>query len=213
MSQSAPHPVHSQLADLVESRLPPEERDVVAAHVTSCPECTQEVAWLERTIDLMRSDASIDPPSHVLSRALRLFQTRPNALGEPPPAGVLGLLRQSLRAVLQSDSGERPLAFGLRTGVTAGARQLVYAAGDYAIEIRATPADRSWMLAGQVLGFDPGPGAAATVKVEGPAVRAETTLNEMQEFAFAPLPAGVYALRLRLPVADVEIAELTLPLV
>ena len=62
-----------------------------------------------------------------------------------------------------------------------------------------------WSLAGQVLGPTIGGGQAA---LAGPVTTAEATWNELSEFALPPVPAGEYALTLRLSDVEVEVARL-----
>lgn len=211
VSLESPHPAYDQLADLVESRLPQPEREVVQGHVDGCRVCAAEVAWLQRTVDLMRTDDSVDAPAHVVNRALRFFRRRPEAAAEPPRQGLLDGLRKRLRAALQFDSGELRPAMGLRGAATAGARQLLYRAADHEIEVRVSASGEQWVVAGQVLGPELPAVHEGSVALEGPAGEVEARLNELSEFALPPVPAGTYTLRLHLPHADVEVEGLILP--
>ncbi len=56
-----------QLLDLIEHRLSPDEADALRSQVLSDPTAQAELQSLTELIDLMRSDASIDEPTHVIN--------------------------------------------------------------------------------------------------------------------------------------------------
>src|SRR3954468_10615896 len=65
-----------RLVDLVDGRLDREEQTMVDEHISSCDACAANRVWLEHVIELMRTDTSIDPPAHVVARAVDLFHAR-----------------------------------------------------------------------------------------------------------------------------------------
>lgn len=211
MSQKSPHPAPDQLADLVEGRLPQPEQDAVNGHVAGCPGCAADVAWLQRTFDLMRSDDSVDAPIHVVNRALRLFQQHTRSVAEPPRQRLLDDVRERIHAALQLKGGELGPAMGLRGAAPARERQLLYLAADYEIEVRVSASGEGWTVAGQLLGPELPAAHEVAVALEGPGGRVEVRLDELSEFALPPVPAGAYTLRLHLPHADVEVEDLILP--
>src|SRR5512136_2866312 len=137
MSIFSSHIPFRRLADLLEGRLSPDEQAPLRAHVADCPRCAADVAWLERITGLMRTDASADAPPQVIARAVSLF--RPRA-AQPAP----GLL-QRVVAALRFDSAQLPLAAGVRSGQPV-ARQLLYDAGGYELDLRVAPADEAWIV-------------------------------------------------------------------
>jgi hypothetical protein len=103
-------------------------------------------------------------------------------------------------ASLSFDSLTNAPAFGLRSQATA-ARQLIYAAQTADIEVRVSPANEDWQIAGQVLGADC---ASGDVDLEGDGFSASAKLNELCEFSFGAVPAGAYKLSVHLPEALIE---------
>jgi anti-sigma factor RsiW len=190
----SPHIRFEQLADLVEGRLPPEEQSRLRAHISTCPNCAAELAWLEKVIDLMRADAGEDAPPAAVARARRLLRSHP---------AVAPSERRRIPALLQFDSRQQPLALGMRSDQPA-ARQLLLKADEYDLDLRLTPAGAAWQLSGQVLG----PDAAGQVEQAGEAGLAQAGLNELGEFSLPPTSPGVYRLILRLDNLDVEFPRL-----
>lgn len=208
MKISPRHISFARLADLAEGRLTAAERAGLEPHLADCPKCSAQAAQLGRVTHLMRSDASEDAPPAALAEVFRMFRPRAAARaaeGTPP------LLRRIL-AVLTFDSARLAPAYGVRSGTTAS-RQFLYHAGDLDVDLRVVQGGDGWTLTGQVLGRS---GAGGQVEVTSLAggdepVAARAEMNEHCEFALPPIPAGDYALRLRLgETVEVEIPELTL---
>lgn len=188
------HPSSDQLIAIAEGRALPDEWAAVSAHVATCPRCTTEIAQMTRLIGLMRTDDSNDAPSHVVARAVRLFVRRAIT---PLPG-----FRQRLLATLQFDSAQRPLVIGVR-GASAPPRQLLFSDGDRIFDVRITPSNADWTVAGQVLGSS----EAGRVELWGSSGRFETVLNDVGEFTLL-VPAGTYVLRVAMSDVEVEIPEL-----
>jgi anti-sigma factor RsiW len=127
-----------RLVDLVEGRLPEDERAELLAQVAASPRASREVAQLASIVELMRTDDAEDAPPHVVARAARLFRQR--SAPEAPS------LRQRLRAVLQFDSAQRPLAMGVRSGHTL-TRQLLFTSEVRDLDLRISPSDSLWTRA------------------------------------------------------------------
>jgi hypothetical protein len=207
-----PHPPFERLADLAEGRLPADQAAALQAHLATCAACTSDLAWLRRVAAVMRSDVSQAAPEHVVNRALRLFPQRQAAGAAAAASGSpLAGLRERLVAALRFDSGAVPLALGLRAGGGPGGqeRQLLYSAGAYEVEVRLTPGDGGWVVAGQVLG--PDADGAGTATLDGPPGRVEAPLSPLSEFAFPAQPAGSYRLLLGLAGVEVAIDGLLVP--
>lgn len=196
MSIFSPHIPFSQLVDLVEGRLPPDERPPLEAHIASCARCSDEVAKLERLIGLMRTSTAEDAPPSVIDRVMRLFPLRTASSG----------LRRHISAVLRFDSLKFGLApaFGARSGEPS-ARQLLLNAEAHDIDLRIEPAGEAWVISGQVFGES---AAGGQLELQGATSSNQAALNEQSEFTLPPVPAGLYKLILHLTDVDVEVDEL-----
>jgi len=107
-------------------------------------------------------------------------------------------------ASLRFDSLGLAPAFGVRSGEPS-ARQLLYGAESYDVDLRIEPADQAWVLSGQVLGESTASWRATLQGVEGVI---QTSLNEQSEFTFPPVSAGTYRLIIELAEHEVEIKNL-----
>src|SRR5215208_1219124 len=195
------HIPFARLADLAEGRLSAAEAAEERAHLADCTTCSAQAAQLGHLSALMRADASEDAPPELVASVVRMFRAR-RAEGEQP-----GLLRRLVAALTFDSSSLRP-AFGVRSGQAAPARQLLFSAGDFDVDLRLAQGPEGWTVSGQVLGPCRG-GEVELVAADGPTA-ARAALNELCEFTLPPRPEGSYALRLRLDEAEVEIPGLSL---
>jgi len=202
MRLSRPHIPFARLADLAEGRLAAEDERAARAHLAECAGCSEQSAELARLTTLMRADASEDAPRDVLMEAVGLFRAR-----RPESAAAPGLLRRVV-AALTFDSSTLTPAFGVRSGQAAPARQLLFSAGDFDVDLRLAAGGEGWTVSGQVLGPCAG-GEVEVAGAQGPAA-ARADLNDLCEFTLPPVPEGVYTLRLRVDEVEVEIPELSL---
>lgn len=200
----AGHIAFERLADVVEGRLSVEESAGERAHISACARCSARAEELGRITALMRADDSVDAPRDLVFEAVRLFRARSAAKAAEP-----GLLRRIV-AALAFDSSARTPAFGVRSGREELARQLLFGAGDFDVDLRLVAGDDGWIVSGQVLG--PCEGGRVEAFAAGAQERpaAGASLNELCEFRLPPVPEGVYALRLRLNETEIEIPELSL---
>lgn len=196
MSDTSGHVPFEQIVDLVEGRLTPERRAALQAHTAGCLRCSADIAWLDRTLRLMRADTSEGAPPETIERIRRMFRSRPGA--------HLGL-RHHVRPVLRFDSARQPQAAGVRSGLSTE-RQLIYDVGTFDLELRIVRTGTGWSVAGQLLG----PELSGTAHLHGPRGSATAELSELSEFALSPLPSGRYSLSLRLEALEVDIPELDL---
>lgn len=186
------------LADLAEGRTPAALPADARSHLTSCESCSNELARLEQTVQLMRADESEPAPPDALAYVLNLFRQRAAA---PEPSRLRRVL-----AALSFDSAQLAPAFGVRSGGTA-ARQLLYNAGENDLDVRVAPAgEGSWVVTGQLLG----PCAEGRVELSGAGLTAAAALDEHCEFALPAVAEGTYTLRVSLPEAELEVTELEL---
>jgi hypothetical protein len=191
----AAHIPFAWLVDLVDGRLGANEQQLIRDHISTCGACAANHAWLERVIDLMRTDDSIDAPAPVVARAVGLFQARNTIV---PPT-----LRQIVRAALRFDSTRMSAAPALRSRVPLE-RQLMFTAEGFNLDLRIRPQGPLWSISGQVFGTAGG----EQIELNGPTGSTQSNLNNLSEFRLPPIPAGSYNLTLRLERADVEIAGL-----
>lgn len=194
----------ARLADMAEGRLDAAARAETEAHVASCSRCSDQLDSLRRAIGVMRADASEDAPRDVLSYTLSMFRAR-RAAGDASPS-----LARRVLAALSFDSARLAPAYGLRSAATAeSARQMLFTAGDAEIDLRLAREGDGWVLAGQVLG-ECAPGGRVSVEAAEGDARAEAEMNDLCEFTLAPVPDGVYRLRLVVGGAEIEVPEIVL---
>jgi anti-sigma factor RsiW len=201
MSLTSKHISFARLADLVEGRLPANEARDERAHLDACARCSEQAAQLGRVTAIMRADTSEDAPHDAIFNVVQMFRSRPAAAREP------GLLRRIV-AALTFDSNALAPAFGVRSGQNATARQLLFSAGDFDVDLRLAAGGEGWTVSGQVLG--PCAGGEVELGEAGQAATSSAALNDLCEFTLPPVPEGSYALRLRLGNMEVEIPELDL---
>lgn len=187
----------AQLIDLAEGRLPPGDAASLRRRIAADPSSAAELAAFEELIGLMRSDESVDAPEHVIARAARLVRPQANA----PSAGIL----TRILATLRSDSWQRPLAAGLRSGQS-GPRSLTYSAEAWDLDLQITRQAGGWQLRGQLLG----PELAGSVALRGGASTVTTVISELGEFGLPPVEAGTYALYLSLGEHEIVVSPVEL---
>ena len=130
----------------------------------------------------MESDDSVDAPADSLKWAKNLFRAR------MPEASLIKRIVAVLTAEL---AGSRP-AFGERSASAAKARQMLFTAGDHAIDLRVTANKKNFDIRGQILGAGLGEGK---VSLEG--TKYEASLSADGDFRLDGIPAGVYDLVIR----------------
>jgi anti-sigma factor RsiW len=202
------HIPFARLASMAEGRLSAQESAEASAeesaHLSACTRCAAESERLGRLASLMRADTSEDAPPELLAGVVRMFRAHRATAESAAP----GLLRRLVAALTFDSSGLRP-AFGVRSGQPASARQLLFSAGDFDVDLRLAPGTEGWTVSGQVLGPCRG-GEVEAVAADGSTV-ARAVLNDLCEFTLLPpIAEGTYTLRLRLEETEIEIPELSL---
>lgn len=199
-------PTFESLIDEVDGRLAAAAAAAVSGHLASgCRECLASRAWYERAKAVAAGDESVEPPAWVFNRAVRLFEARRTARGIVERAG-------HLLAALIFDSRQRPVLAGVRASA-ADARQLLYRAEDYSIDLQvAAPAQAGAAVTGQLLRegemrFESVARLPLALLREGRVVKAAAT-NERGEFTISDLDAGQYDLRIDVRDADITIVGL-----
>jgi len=131
---------------------------------------------INRIIYLMQRDKSVDAPTDAIRWAKNIFLTR---AVEPKKSMI-----EKVLAVLQMDLSPNRAAFGERSGSASQAKQMLFQAGENALDIRIEKTEKGFILHGQVLGEG---FANCTVKLSA----FETTANEIGEFKLE-IPSGLY---------------------
>lgn len=191
------------LAALILGALDGAEVRRVEEHLTSgCAQCRRSREWAERIIALGRSDRSLEPPPHILARAMRIFQVEQgDALEGSSPW-------HRLRALPLSDSRELTGAIGAR-GATAATRQVLYGVLELDVEIdvqvhRRPDAGRHLQVHGQVFSADGSSVAGLSVHLPEPDGIEEARTTSQGEFQVEVPEAAEYLL-LRMQGTDIEI--------
>lgn len=170
--------------------LAPDERASVDAHLaTDCPPCSGELAAVAEVRRIALEGDLEDPPLATLRGAERV----PVSARSISLAALVGRV-----AALVFDARRDPLPAGARAAASS-ARQSLFRALDYDIDVRVSPAaGGEARVSGQVL---PGPDRpldavagleVALVGADGAARVAET--SELGEFDFGACPQGEYTL-------------------
>ncbi|HKG58700.1 MAG TPA: hypothetical protein VKB05_02895 [Pyrinomonadaceae bacterium] len=194
MNIFSPHIPFSELTKLAEEQTSPE----ALAHLAVCSVCSSQLQLIRQTIGFMRSDIGEDAPAELIQQAKSIFREKVVTHGPS--------LLQLIVASLTFDSLTNAPAFGLRSQTTAG-RQLIYSTETADIDVRVSPENDQWQIAGQLLGADcPG----GDVDLVGDDFSASAELNELCEFSFGSVPAGAYKISLRLPDQLIETPRLEL---
>jgi hypothetical protein len=189
------HISFEKLADLIDDRLDPNERDALSAHIVSCSGCEAELKHLGHIVELMRTDRGDDAPGDLIAKVKDLFHS----------PGAKTILKRMI-AALTFDSNVQAPAYAVRA-TQSQSRQLLFSAGDIEVDLRVATVGDKVQLKGQLLGAAPDNG---TVALEGQSEWHAAALNELQEFTLAAVPSGDYTLLLCLADREIEIPDLHL---
>jgi hypothetical protein len=194
-------------ADFVRGVIGEREKAAMQSHLEDgCVMCREALSLWRRVHSLGRLERNYEPPESTV-RALRA------AFSLYGPSKI----RSGAKAVasLLFDSFRSPLAQGVRSGAS-GARQLLYGAGKYRIDLRVESPVESEGLAlfGQVLdSSDPGAEIGATVVrlVKDRKVVAESETNRFGEFRLESNTQGSLQLRVQVPAEELRLPVIDLP--
>lgn len=196
MKNFSPHIQFTELADVAEEQSPASTE--AREHLATCASCSHQLEAIRQTIHLMRSDDAENAPAELVQYAKNIFRSRAVS---PEPS----LLRRIV-ASLTFDSLTAAPAFGLRSQTNAG-RQLIYSTETADVEVRISPNNDEWEVAGQVLGSSC---EAGDVNLAGDDLSVSAALNELCEFAFESVPPGTYKLSVQMPGLLIETPPLEL---
>ena len=153
---------------------------------------------LDHILNRIHNDHAVDAPDEVVRQAKGLFRTRPGKA----TASVFKRLVASLQADLMPN---RP-AFGERSAGTGQSRQLLFEAGDNAIDLRVSRTGSTVGLKGQILGDDV---VGASVDLTGPMTKASAVDNAFG-FEFAGIQPGEYTLVISTTDTEIVLEDLQL---
>lgn len=137
---------------------------------------------LEHIISRMKADTSIDAPPDSLKYVSDLFRTRSAA---PRPTIVRRIV-----AALTMDLMPDRAAFGERSAAGGQARQMLFDAGEFAIDLRVSGGENGFDIRGQILGEY----GAGSVTLSGDGHSSETDLDADGGFRFDAVAAGTYSI-------------------
>jgi hypothetical protein len=199
-------PKFEQLVDYLDNRLTEAESATVSAHLaTDCLSCAETRSWYDRVRGITANDESIEPPTWVLKRAVKIFGTQRD---RPRLVERIG---QAV-ASLVFDSFARPALSGIRSTETSN-RQLLYRAGDYSVDLQVAPSDQSRAdLIGQVLRegettFESVSGLRLEIARGGEYTYSAVT-DAMGEFKIMGMDCGIYDLRVELSEGSITVPQL-----
>jgi hypothetical protein len=155
---------------------------------------------LDHIMERMRTDDSVDAPPDAIRYAKNLFRAR-GAAAQP------SLLRRIVAAVAV-DLAPGVAALGERSGGETAVRQILFEAGENAVDLRITNVADGFSIRGQVLGpgFEDG-----MITVEGEIGRPLTSdIDSQGGFDLASLPAGSYQITVRGKDAEIVVPDLLL---
>jgi len=138
---------------------------------------------IEHIVSRMLADRAEDAPVDAIRYARNLFRTR---AAEPTRSALKRIL-----AVLQVDLAPNRAAFGERSAAGAQARQMLFDAGEHAVDLRITAVDKKLNITGQLLGsgFDDG-----HIEISDGDTLARTEIRGSGRFEFAGLSVGEYSM-------------------
>ena len=143
-------------------------------------------------IRLMQADKSVDAPKDAIQWSKNIFRAR---AVEPKKSIV-----EKVLAVLQMDLSPNRAAYGERSASPTGARQMLFQAGENALDIRIVKTERGFNLHGQILGEG---FANGTVKLGA----FETAANEIGEFKLE-VAGGIYNLSVQSGEREIVVENL-----
>lgn len=150
---------------------------------------------INKIIHLMQTDDSADAPADSVKWAKNIFRTRAS---EPKKSLV-----QKILAVLQMDLSGAQAAFGERSATLSQTRQMLFQAGENAVDLRISEDENGFEVQGQILGE----GFSNCIVRLGDF---QAKANELSEFKFTVVPGGKYDLVLQSADREIEIAGLEL---
>ena len=154
---------------------------------------------IEHIIQRMLTDTSVDAPVDAIKYAKNLYRTR---AVEPRSSFV-----QRVLAVMQVDLAPNRAAFGERSAAGAEVRQMLFDAGENAVDLRVTAVKDGFDIRGQILGdgFENG-----EIQIVNDDVANKVKIDKTSGFKVFGLPAGKYDLAIKGEKAEIVLEKLEL---
>jgi len=159
---------------------------------------TNEERKLDHIISRMQADTSVDAPADLIKFAKNAFVQR----AMQPKATLL----ERISAVLRMELAPGRAAFGERSAGGSTARQMLFDAGDAAIDLRVTANGEVFDIRGQHIGDV----VAETVRLESADAKFAAMNDELKGFEFNSVPAGKYSLIITSASSEIVIDEIVL---
>jgi hypothetical protein len=194
------------IIDLMEGRLEKVTEQQWLQHTDNCPKCASELQdWRNLSLALRRS--------HLYTASAALLE-KAHAMFEPPtpPAGspIEGSLRQIL-ASLVFDSFTQPAFAGARG--QSNTRQVLMRAEDFDIHVRIWATNENRQVLGQIQprGTNTFIDTARLHLLQDGERVSSASVNELGEFHFESVPAGLLSLQIDLPhltvIGSLDVSE------
>lgn len=147
----------------------------------------------------MLADRATDAPADELQYTKNLYRTR--AVETKP-----SLIKRVL-AGMQVDLAPNRAAFGERSADGLQARQMLFNAGENAVDMRITAAKNGFDIRGQVLGdgFENG-----EIEIDNNEISVKVKIDKTSAFKVTGLPAGKYDFTVRGKNAEIVLEQLEL---
>lgn len=204
----------SRLLEWLEGRLSSAESQVIADQVAAADETVQaDVAWVRAFLDLSDTIVWEEPPSTVHTTLLQHFVEQHKPVQTAPIPTIPSVpLWQRLVAALTFDSHLQVGLAGARGAAQPRTRQLIYASAlaDIAVNL-SHQADNTLTIFGQILPTGAlMPESCAIQVLQGERPIDLVMADDLGEFAFTGLPAGVYQIAVTGDHFDLTLPQLTL---
>lgn len=155
--------------------------------------------FLRHIVERMQQDDSVDAPADSVKWAKNLFLSR----AEQPQRSVV----QHLKALLKFDLAPGKAAFGERSASSAAARQMLFEAGEFTVDLRISGSGKGREVRGQIFGPELSGGR---VELSAAGITRKTEVGEMGEFVFRSVSIGEYSLTLTFGETAIGIEGLTI---
>ena len=154
---------------------------------------------IEHIVHRMLTDKAADAPIEAIKYAKNLYRTR----AAQPKASII----QRVLAVMQVDLAPNRAAFGERSATASQARQILFDAGENAIDLRVTAVKDRFDIRGQILGegFENG-----EIEIANSEISVKVKIDKTSGFKVSGLPAGKYGLTVRGKNAEIVLEQLEL---
>jgi hypothetical protein len=152
---------------------------------------------IKEIIRLMEHDDSVDAPADSIKWAKNLYRAR-------IPAERPSLIRRVV-AVLQAELSPGGAAFGERSASASMERQMLFRAGDAAIELRIAGTGKSRNLRGQIIGegFED-----CRVSLRGRGVDTAEPVTDLAEFDLGKISPGTYTIIITTKTEEIVIENI-----